>query len=171
MKKFIILFAFFAIALSAMTSCQKKQVVEEVQTVCEMPAVAPYQPVHFMDTLKLKDLNCYTYFNAPTEEVPKSVTVKYDTKYPYTAPIIVCYTYQNGDTYTYIVPEEFGLRTNEIGRFKIIQDDELTVWMQGQTSNGRFYEFVFYGNEKFNSVKIKPNSHYNHPHGVIKYCY
>ena len=44
MKKFIILFAFFAIALGAMTSCQRKQVVEEVQTVCEESVVIPYQP-------------------------------------------------------------------------------------------------------------------------------
>jgi hypothetical protein len=124
-----------------------------------------------MDTLNLKGLNRYTYFNAPSEESAISVTVKYDTKYPYRAPIIVCYTYQNGSTYSYIIPETFGLRTNEMGRFKVIQDDELTVWMQGQTSNGRFYELVFFGNEKFNGVKIKPNSHYNHPHGMIKYCY
>ena len=171
MKKFIILFAFFAIALGAMTSCQRKQVVEEVQTVCEEPVVIPYQPVHYSDTIKLKDLNSYTYYNAPIKVPAKSVTVEYDIKYPYVAPIVITYTYQNGDTYTYVVPKEFGLRTNEMGRFKIIHDKYNTVWMQGQTAKGKFYEIVFYGNEKFNGVKIKPNSHYNHPHGVIKYCY
>lgn len=169
MKKIIILFAFFAIALNVITSCQKKQCNEE-QTVCEDPIVVPYQPSHIREIIDLKELNNYTYFNAPLGEPAISVNVKYDTKHPYTAPIIITYTFKLGNTYTYVIPKEFGLRTNEMGRFKIIQDEHFTVWMQGQTTNGKFYEIVLYGNEKFNGVKIKPNSHYNHPHGVIKYC-
>ena len=170
MKKFIILLMLFAASFSMMTSCQKKQTSVETQPVMEEPVVNTPQVVHIYDTIKLKDLNHYTYFNAPNDEAVTDVCVKYDTKHPYAAPIIVKYTYQNGDTYTYIIPEEFGLRKNEYGRFRIIQDGFHTVWMQGQNNKGYLYEIVFYGDPQFNLSKIKPNSYFKHPYGSIRYC-
>lgn len=169
MRKFIIILTLFAIAFSV-ASCQQKQVENIEQNTGSEPVVKPYQAVHINETIDLKDLTSYTYFYAPFNKPAKDVTVKYDLKRPYAAPIIVNYTYQNGNTYTYIIPKEFGLRTNELGRLKLIQDKYNTVWMQGQTADGKFYEIVLYGDSKFNEVKIKPNSHLNHPYGVIEYC-
>lgn len=169
MKKSIILFTFFAIALSVLVSCQKKQPTNVVSTVESEPEVAEiYQPVHRTENVRLEEMKRYTYYASPTSEPAVSVVIQYNEQ-PYVAPTIVTYSYKNGDTYTYILPKEFALRENEIGRLRIVQDQYHTVWMQGQTKKGKFHEVIFYGNPEFNNKKIKPNSYINHPKGVIKY--
>ena len=168
MRKTIIIFALIAVAIGV-TSCQKKQeVCNQVHCQTE-PVASPYQPVHMEISIDLNSGEKYHYFNAPTTGSAKFVTVKYDQKTPYAAPILVKYHYDNGDTYTYVIPSNFGLWNNEYGRLRVVVDEEATVWMQGQTKQGRFHEFIFYGNPAFNDKKIKPNSYYNHPNGVIKH--
>ena len=166
MKNFIILFTFIAVALSV-TSCKQKQ--EPTPTIQE-PVVEVYQPVHNGKIVDLAIANRYTYFPAPTGSTAKSVKVDYDNKTPYATPIVITYSYGNGDTYTYTIPNEFGLWENELGRLRVVVDDQNTVWLQGQTKNGKFHEFVFYGDPRFNGKKIKPNSYLNHHYGVIKYA-
>ena len=164
MRNFIIYLAFIAIALSV-TACKQKQEPAPVQE----PPVEVYQPVHTSQTVDLAATDKYIYFRAPLNDVAQSVKVSYDAKTPYAAPIAIVYTYQNGDTYTYTIPKDFGLWNNEYGRLRVVIDKENTVWLQGQTRKGQFHEFIFYGNPKFNGKKIKPNSYINHPEGIIKY--
>ena len=78
------------------------------------------------------------------------------------------YVYPNGDTFTYVI-NNFFVWPNQNGRDRIITDGDCTVWIQGQTKGGKFYEFVFYGDPKHNGSKIKPNSYRNLPAGEIKY--
>ena len=165
MKNFIISLAFIAIALSVV-SCKQKQ---EPAPVITEPVVEVYQPVHTSQTIDLSSAGKYTYFAAPLNDVAQSVKVSYDTQTPYAKPIVIVYTYSNGDTYTYTIPQDFGLWNNEYGRLRVVIDKENTVWLQGQSKKGKFHEFVFYGNPKFNGKKIKPNSYHNHPEGIIKY--
>ena len=167
MRKCIILLTFFAIALSvSLTSCQKKS-VKEVTTGFE-PIVTPcYQPTHIKNIVDLSTVERYHYFSTPLSHPAEFVSVTYDPKTPYAEPILIEYHYENGDTYTYVIPADFGLWNNEYGRLRVVIDEEATVWLQGQTKRGKFHEFVFYGNPAFNGKKIKPNSYHNHPDGVI----
>ena len=165
MKKFIILFMFIAVALG-ITSCKTNQPAPEATPE---PVVEVYTPVHTNTTVDIYSAKKYAYFAAPVNMVAQSVSVNYDRQIPYAKPIIIVYTYQNGDTYTYTIPKDFGLWNNEYGRLRVIVDKENTVWLQGQTRKGDFHEFIFYGNPKFNGKKIKPNSHIDHPNGIIKY--
>lgn len=167
MRKVIILFTLIAIALGV-SSCQKKQA--DCEPVPEaVPVVQEYQPVHIERTIDLNGLKTYHYFNAPLPQTPKYVDVKYNHSEPYASPILVEYHYKNGDSFTYIIPSDFGLWENEYGRLRVIIDEQATVWMQGQTKQGKFHEFVFYGDRSFNDTKIKPNSYYKHPDGLIRY--
>ena len=164
MKKFIILLAFIAVALNV-TCCKSPQPAPEVTE----PVVQVYTPVHTTNTIDPYSAKKYAYFAAPVDAVAQSVSVSYDKTTPYAQPIVIVYTYENGDTYTYIIPKDFGLWSNELGRLRVVFDKENTVWLQGATKKGQFHEFIFYGNPKFNGKKIKPNSYINHPHGIIKY--
>ena len=166
MKRFIICLTLIAIALSV-ASCKKKQ---EPAPVVSEPVAEVYQPVHTEKIVDLATADRYMYFKAPAGVAAKSVKVNYDNKTPYAAPIVVKYSYENGDTYTYTIPAEFGLWENELGRFRVVIDEQNTVWLQGQTRKGKFHEFIFYGDPRFNGKKIKPNSYINHPAGVIKYA-
>jgi hypothetical protein len=165
MKKFIIFLAFIAVAL-IVNGCKKEQPAPEV---IEEPVVEVYKPIHQSTTVDPYSAKKYAYFAAPVNEAATSVTISYDHKTPYAQPIVIVYTYENGDTYTYTIPKDFGLWANERGRLRVVLDNENTVWLQGQTKKGHFHEFIFYGNPKFNGKKIKPNSYTNHPHGSIKY--
>ena len=167
MRKVIILFTLIAIALGV-SSCQKKQAVCE-PTPEVTPVVQEYQPVHHQNNVDLNEVEKYHYFYAPSTEIPKYVNVKYNQTEPYADPILVEYHYQNGDTFTYVISSDFGLWENEYGRLRVVIDEQATVWMQGQTKQGKFHEFIFYGDPSFNGTKIKPNSYYNHPDGMIKY--
>ena len=167
MKKSIILFAFFAIALSVMVSCQKKQPTNVTEPV-EPEVAEVYQPVHQTEHIKLADLNCYTYYASPTTVAALDVIIKYDEQ-PYAASTSVTYFYENGDTYTYVLPKEFAIRKNELGRLRIVQDQYHTVWIQGQNAKGMLYEVVFIGDPVHDGYKIRPNSYKNHPYGVIEY--
>lgn len=151
----------------AITACNKKEKEAEV-VVPEPVKQEVYQPKHQSSKIELSALKKYNYYNAPTTEVAKGVLVKYDPKSQYTTPIEVVFSYANGDTYTYIIPE-FGIWQNEAGKLRIVTDKDATVWLQGQTKKGSFQEFVFYGNPKYNGTKIKPNSYLNAPDGKIEY--
>lgn len=164
MKK---IFVMFAIA-SILASCGGKKQQEET-VAPEPPKQEVYQPKHQTETIDLKTAKKYDYRNAPTASPATSVVVKYDPKTPYAQPIEVTYTYENGDTFTYVIPAEFGLWKNQSGKFRVISDDACTVWLQGQTKKGKFHEFVLPGDPKYNGVKIKPNSYRNLPSGEIKY--
>ena len=170
-KGFFFLVAIFCVVLvSFFTACEEEKKVEPVEPVVEKvkePEV--YKPVHKSTDVDINVSKKYVYYPAPMNNVANSVRVDYDEKTPYAKPIVITYTYDNGDTHTYIVPKEFGLWENEAGRLRVISDDEMTVWIQGQTKKGKFHEFIFYGNPKFNQMKIKPNSYLNHPSGLIKY--
>lgn len=168
MKTFVKFLAVFAVA-GMFASCNKDNKEPETAPVPDTPKEEVYQPVHNSSTVDLKTAKKYAYYNAPTSSPAASVQVLYDQKAPYTQPIVVKYTYANGDTYTYTVPADFGLWRNEAGRFRVIYDDKGTVWMQGQTKAGKFHELIFYGDPQFNGKKIKPNSYRNLPAGEIKY--
>ena len=58
--------------------------------------------------------------------------------------------------YTYIIPETFGLWKNEAGKLRVVTDENYTVWVQGQTKKGKFHEFIFYADPKFNGTIINP---------------
>ena len=147
-------------------SCkEQKQESEPVQA----PVVEVYQPAYFDYMVALTNAKTYAYFNAPCDMAAKTVKVSYDAKTPYAEPIVIKYTYSNGDTHTYTISKDFGLWANELGRLRVVIDEYNTVWLQGQTKKGKFHEFVFYGDPKFNGKKIKPNSYTNHPVGVINY--
>ncbi|MCM1323329.1 MAG: hypothetical protein NC218_04140 [Acetobacter sp.] len=167
MKKFFGMLAFAAIA-SLLASCGEEKKVEPT------PAPEPvkeevYQPQHQSTVVDLKAAKKYQYFNAPTTTPATSVVVNYNEKTPYAAPIEVKFSYENGDTYTYTIPAEFGLWKNQAGKFRVVSDNECTVWIQGQEKRGKFHEFVFYGDPKHNGTKIKPNSYRNLPAGEIRY--
>ncbi len=167
MKKFFGMLAFVAIA-SMCASCNEEKKTEVA------PAPAPvkeevYQPQHNAQAVDLKAAKKYNYFNAPTGSPAASVVVNYNEKTPYAAPIEVKFSYANGDSFTYTVPATFGLWKNQAGKFRVISDNECTVWLQGSEKNGKFHEFVFYGDPKHNGTKIKPNSYRNLPAGEIKY--
>ena len=163
--KTIKILALCAIACMLAVSCGKKKevpVVEEAQ-----PEV--YQPRHEHIVVDLNNIQTYNYHNAPAAEAATSVAVNYDEKILY-QPVKIKYGYANGDTYTYVISDQFGLWENEAGRLRVVSDNEGTVWLQGQTKAGKFCEFVFYGDPKYNGKKIKPNSYRNLPAGEIKYC-
>lgn len=162
--KTIKLFALCAMVCMLAVSCGKKKEVTE-----SAPKVEQYQPKHEKAVVDLKNIKSYNYFNAPMATAAKSVVVTYDPEVLY-QPITIKYGYENGDTYTYTIPVEFGLWENEAGRLRVVSDAEGTVWLQGQTKAGKFCEFVFYGNPKYNGKKIKPNSYRNLPAGEIVYC-
>lgn len=164
MKKFFVLCAI----ASMLASCNSEK---KEAPVAEPPAPKKevYQPVHQSSTVDLKTAKKYTYLNAPLQTAATSVTVDYDQKTPYAKPITVKYSYANGDTYTYTIPADFGLWKNQAKRFRVVSDDKCTIWLQGQTKNGKFHEFVFYGDPQYNGKKIKPNSYKNLPAGEIRY--
>lgn len=166
MKGLMKVIAMLVIAVTV-ASCNKKE--ESVPVPVQEPVKEVYQPVHQKQDIDLKKVRKYNYFQAPTAQPAKSVTVDYDQKTPYARPITVKYSYANGDTYTFIIPAEFGLWKNQAGKFRVVSDAEGTVWLQGQSKKGRFMEFVFYGDPKYNGKKIKPNSYRNPPAGEIKY--
>lgn len=147
-----------------LASCGKK----EEKPVVEPPQQEVYKPVHKSSAIDLKTAKRYDYRNAPMNAPATEVIVKYDEKTPY-RPIVIGYVYANGDTYTYAISEEFGLWQNEAGKFRVLSDDNCTVWLQGQTKDGKLHEFVFYGDPKYNGTKITPNSYRNLPAGEIKY--
>lgn len=154
--------------VSMLASCSQKS--EPVETVVlEPPKQEVYQPKHQSATIDLNTAKKYDYRNAPLDVPATSVVVNYDPKVPYAKPIEVVYSYANGDTFTFMIPADFGLWKNSAGRFRVISDAEGTVWLQGQTKSGKFHEFVFYGNPEYNGTKIKPNSYRNLPAGEIKY--
>lgn len=167
MKKFFGMLAFAAIA-SMFASCGEEKKAEPAP-VPEPVKEEVYQPQHNAQTVDLKAAKKYNYFNAPTASPAASVVVNYNEKTPYAAPIEVKFTYANGDSFTYTVPASFGLWKNQAGKFRVISDNECTVWIQGQEKSGKFHEFVFYGDPKHNGTKIKPNSYKNLPAGEIKY--
>lgn len=169
MKKNVILML-FAIVLSVVVSSCKEEKKELATSVSETVEVKTYQPKHQSKVVDLSSKETYVYVNAPTKHKARSVTVDYDPKIPYAKPIVIKYSYGNGDTYTYTVPKDFGLWKNQNGKFRVITDDECTVWVQGQIRNGKFKELIFYGNPENNGKKIKPNSYYNLPVGLIRYC-
>ena len=164
--KAIKLFALCAMVCMLAVSCGKKK---EATPVVQEPKVEQYQPKHGRATVDLENIKTYNYYNAPMAAAAKSVVVTYDPKVLY-QPITIKYSYENGDTYTYDIPVTFGLWANENGRLRVVSDAEGTVWLQGQTKAGKFCEFVFYGNPKYNGKKIKPNSYRNLPAGEIVYC-
>ncbi len=168
MKTFVKCFAVFAVA-GMLASCNKENKAPETAPEPVAPKAEAYQPVHQSSTVDLKSARKYAYFNAPTPTAAASVDVLYDRKAPYVQPVVVKYTYANGDTYTYTVPAEFGLWRNEAGRLRVVIDDKATVWLQGQTKGGKFHELIFYGDPQFNGKKIKPNTYRNLPAGEIKY--
>lgn len=151
--------------MSLATACKAKKeepVVEQVTVKEEV-----YQPKHHSKTIDLSSIKTYEYVSAPTSEPATSVVVSnYQT--PYKEPIVIKYSYANGDSYTYTIPD-FGLWCNQNGKIRVITDKENTVWLQGQTKKGKFHELIFYGNPKFNGKKIKPNSYLNPPYGLIEY--
>jgi len=159
------------VLIVSVCSCQNKKQEPEVVVP---PPPAPveeveYQPQHLSSVVDLAAAKKYEYFNAPRNEAAVFVELLYNDKIAYAHPISIRFHYAKGDTYTYTIPSEFGLRTNENGKFRILSDNEHTVWIQGQTKRGKFHEFVFYGDPKYNGSKIKPNSYRNHPSGEIKY--
>lgn len=163
MKQFIM----FCMCAAVLASCsEKKEPVVEPQ---EPQKEVVYQPVHRTMTVDLKTASKYGYYNAPNDVPATAVVVTYDQKLPYAQPVVVKFSYANGDSFTYTIPAEFGLWKNEAGRFRVISDDACTVWVQGQTKNGKFHEFVFYGDPRYNGGKIKPNSYRNLPAGEIRY--
>jgi len=164
MKKTIALFAL----VSMLASCSQNSETTDPNPVPEPIEEAVYQPQHQSATIDLASAKKYDYRNAPLDKPATSVTVNYD-KVPYAKPIEVVYTYENGDTFTYIIPADFGLWQNSVGRFRVIKDAECTVWLQGQTKNGKFHEFVLFGRPEKNGQKIRPNSYRNLPDGEIKY--
>ena len=166
MKKFMKVIAMLVIAVTV-ASCNKKE--ESVPVPVQEPVKEVYQPKHEQQEVKLEGLQKYNYFQAPQTQAATSVSVDYDQKTPYGKPISVKYTYANGDTYTFVVPADFGLWKNQAGKFRVVSDDKSTVWLQGQSKKGRLMEFVFYGDPKYNGTKIKPNSYRNLPAGEIKY--
>lgn len=162
MKKIFMLLAFMCLLT---VSCKDKK-TEEV--VVPEPKQEVYQPMHLNQTISYDATKTYNYFEAPNSVAAKEVTVNYDKREPYTKPIEVVYVYPKGDTFTYVL-ENFGIWTNENGMYRVIVDKNCTVWIQGQTKCGKFKEFVFYGNPKYNGTKISPNSYINLPDGYIKY--
>ncbi len=167
MKKIFNLGIIMLMAIVACVSCKSKDKAPE--TAPEPPKKEVYTPVHKSTTVDLTKIKTYNYFDAPMRTAASSVAVDYDQNRPYARPITVKYRYSNGDTYTYTVPADFGLWDNEAGRLRVVIDGENTVWLQGQTKKGKFCEFVFYGNPKYNGTKVKPNSYRNLPAGEIKY--
>ena len=161
------LFLVLAMACMLVVSCGKKQ-KEEVVTVPEPPKPEVYQPVHKSQIVDFKTAKTYAYNFAPSNVAAKAVEVNYDVREYYTKPIEVVFIYPNGDTFTYVL-NNFGIWDNENGKPRVIADDNCTVWIQGQTKYGKFHEFVFYGDPKYNGSKIKPNSYRNLPAGEIKY--
>ena len=159
MKKFLSFSFAIAIAAITLASCNSDE---------KKPAPAPqappqpkkevYQPKHQSQTVDLTTPKKYVYYKAPQNTAATSVDIKYDPATEYT-PIEITYKYANGDTYTYNISADFGLWPNEAGKLRIMSDSENTVWLQGQTKNGAFHEFIFYGNPKFNDQRIKPNSY------------
>lgn len=165
MKRKSIIMMMLAFACIVLVSCkQKTQEVPYVEPVLEDEI---YEPIA---TWKVVDYTSttYNYYNAPCNIAADCVEVVYDGYDIYACPIEIEYIYQNGDTYTYIL-EDFGIWQNSEGSYRIIVDDECTVWVQGQTAAGKFYEFVFYGDPRYNGMKISPNSYRNLPAGEIKY--
>ena len=159
------------VLIMSVCSCQKKKQEPEV---VEPTPPAPveekvYQPQHLSSVIDIGTAQKYEYINTPYDKAATSVELLYNNKIAYAQPITIKYKYANGDTYSYTIPAEFGLRTNENGKFRILSDNECTVWIQGQTKKGKFHEFVFYGDPKYNGKKIKPNSYLNPPAGNIKY--
>lgn len=170
MRNSIVLLMLFAIAMCITTSCKEEKKVEPIPTPTPPAKQEVYQPKHQSNTVDLSSNQKYVYINAPTSQKATSVVVNYNPKVAYKEPIEIKYAYSNGDTYTYTIPTEFGLWENEAGFFRVVSDNECTVWLQGQTKGGKFKEFIFYGDPKNNGKKIKPNSYLNHPAGLIKYC-
>ncbi len=164
--KAIKLFALCAMVCMLAVSCKEKPapVPESVPEVAQ-----PYEPQDVQQLIDLTKIGSYNYYDAPMAAAATSVVVNYDEKVLY-QPITIKYGYENGDAYTYTIPAEFGLWANENGRLRVVSDAEGTAWLQGQTKAGKFCEFVFYGNPKYNGKKIKPNSYRNLPAGEIMYC-
>ncbi|MBR5598746.1 MAG: hypothetical protein IKW39_01760 [Alphaproteobacteria bacterium] len=169
MKKYLIyLGAIICVVLVGFfTCCKEEKKVEETPVVIEEPTPEPYKAKHTTTTVDLAGAKTYQYFDAQKGGAV-SVSVDYPTT-PYSKPIVIKYAYANGDTHTYIIPETFGLWKNEAGKLRVVTDENYTVWVQGQTKKGKFHEFIFYADPKFNGTKINPNSYLNPPSGLIKY--
>lgn len=164
MKKKSIIMMMLAIACIMFVSCKQK---EEPVTYVEPVAEEVYEPVHTWYTVEYPSTT-YNYYCAPKDVAAECVEVIYDQADIYITPIEVVYTYENGDSYTYVL-EDFGIWKNSADMYRLIVDDDCTVWIQGQNKAGRFYEFVFYGDPQYDDLKITPNSYRNLPAGEIKY--
>jgi hypothetical protein len=155
MKKSIIVMM-LAIACICLVSC--KQQKEEKVTVEKAVVVEEvFQPRHNMQHVEYSS-ETYNYYNAPYSIAASGVEIANDES------VGVIFSYDNGDSFTFYL-EDFAIWKNSEGTPRVIVDDECTVWLQGQTRNGRFYEFVFYGDPQYNGQKITPNSYL----GEIKY--
>lgn len=164
MKTLKIAVLFFMAAL--IVSCGKK---EEQKAETQVPAEPEvYQPKSQKIVVSLETAETYAYFDTPKAEAAEAVDVFYGET-EYSQPTTIRYSYANGDELVYEIPQEFGLWKNQNRRFRVVSDADQTVWVQGQTKQGKFHEFVFYGDPKNNGKKIKPNSYRNLPNGEIVY--
>lgn len=160
MKQFMKMFAIIAMFALMVSACKQKKVEAPLP---ETPKPEVYQSQHKTAVVDLKTAKKYHYVAAPMNTAAKTVTVNFDGKNPYQT-ILVTFVYVNGDTFIYTVPDEFGIWKNEVGKWRILNDGS-TVWMQGQTKQGKFHELIFYGDPRNNAKKITPNSYT----GVIAY--
>lgn len=173
MKKVLGFLAIFAMFVTA--SCNKTEekvaepvapstAVQEQQTV-QSVATNPVVQTKALNAMKLKK---YNYFAAPMDQAATGVVVDYTT--PYKSDVSVKFMYADGSTYTYTIAKTYGLWANlKTGKYKVVTDDQCTVWLQGSTYSGGYHEFVFYGDPKNNGKKIKPSSFKNLPAGQIVY--
>jgi hypothetical protein len=166
MKKILFSIAVIGMLASCSNNDAEKQVAEP--TTKEVAKPTPPPAKNETDSVDFKKAKKYNYVNAPKAVAAKSVTVLYDAEKPYAKPVEVCFTYENGDTYKYVL-KDFGLWTDKVAgkgkekilKARLITDADNTVWIQGQTKKGKVCEFVFYGNPKHNGQKITPSTKNN----------
>lgn len=145
-----------------MSACNNKE--EENQNPTDVPAPPQeevYTPTTDTVNVDLSTAKRVTYLDCPRADAAATVVVDYDQNVPYARPVTITYTYPGGDRLVYCMPANFGLWKNQNGKFRVVVDQYNTVWIQGSTKAGKFYEFVFVGDPQKNGVKIKPNSYKN----------
>lgn len=159
MKKILLSLAVIGLLASCGNNDAEKDVAKQT-TPQEVEKPTPPPVKHDVNTVDFKSMKKYNYVNAPKTVAAKSVVVNYDAKNPYAKPLEVVFTYSNGDTFKYVL-QDFALWNNQAGKPRLVADASNTVWLQGQTKNGKFCEFVFFGDPKHNGSKISPNSYKN----------
>lgn len=164
MRKFKF-FAMIAVVAALFVSCGESGKDVKDSAPAPEPQKEVYKPVSQSVVIDLATAKRYDYRTAPKDVPAKEVKVTYNQKRPYAEPIVITYTYDNGDTYVYTIPKDFGLWKNSAGKFRVITDQNNTVWLQGQSKKGKPHEFVFFGDPKYNNTKVKPNSY----RGEIRY--